>query len=340
MKVDVRNLAYWLLSGALLLALLIYGRPFLIPLVFALIVWAVLNALADFLRRFHLTRWLAWPAAFALIAAGFYFVAVVLANEATALSQQWPVYADKLQHLWSAHGFSRYVPAAQDVGTFLKDTGAGAIAASLVASVGATFVNFGLVVIYVGFLLAEQRYLPAKLAEFRKSAAGAESEALVREIGLQIESYLGISTFIGVAMAASGYVVLRILGVDFAGLWALLIFLLNYIPTVGTLGVVFPALLALAQFGAPGPALVILFVLGPIHFVLNNIVGPVMLGRSLDLSPFTVIVSLTFWGTIWGIGGLFLSVPLTGAAVIVCRHIEGLEWIGNLLAGTRAAPRR
>ena len=128
---------------------------------------------------------------------------------------------------------------------------------------------------------------------------------------------------------------------DFAGFWALLMFLLTYIPTVGAIGVGLPALMALAQFGELGPALIILIVLGITHFFLTNVVETVMLGRTLNLSPFAIILSLTFWGMVWGIGGLFLAVPLTGAVAIAFRHLDGLEWIAELLAGPppRAQPK-
>jgi len=83
---------------------------------------------------------------------------------------------------------------------------------------------------------------------------------------------------------------------------------------------------------------VIAATLGALHFVLANIVSTVMLGRTLNLSPLGIILSLSFWGLIWGIAGLFLAVPITGAFAIVCRHIDGLNWVGVALAGPE--PRR
>ncbi len=334
MKIDSRSLANWLVSGAVLLALLVYGRPFLVPLVFALLVWAVLNALTDLLKSWRLPVWLAWFTAFAVIAAALYLMALVLANEAAALATAAPIYADKLQTIWSKDvPFSHLVPTL-DFATLLRQSEVAGILGRAAASVGNLLLELVLVVIYVGFLLAEQRHLPAKLARLQSnSELEDEGEQVVHAIGAQIQSYLGVCTFLSVLMGGVCYIVLTLLGVDFAGFWALVMFLLTYIPTIGGIGVALPALMALAQFGELGPALIILIVLGITHFFLTNVVETIMLGRTLNLSPFAIIVSLTFWGLVWGIGGLFLAVPMTGAVAIACRHLDGLGWIAELIAG-------
>ena len=334
MKIDNRSLASWLVSAAVLLALLVYGRPLLVPLVFALLLWAILNAVTDLLKRWRFPAPLAWVAAFALIAAALYFVAVVLANEAAALAAQAPSYFTKLEQIWTEWvPFERLMPTF-DFGMLLKQSDVAGMLGRTAASIGNLLLELGLVVIYVGFLLAEQRHLPAKLARLQHNpAVQDESEHVIHEIGRQIQSYIGVCTLLSVLMGAICYVVLAVLGVDFAGFWALVMFLLTYIPTVGGIGVILPALMALAQFGSLGPAIVIVVVLGISHFFLTNVVETVMLGRSLNLSPFAIIVSLTFWGLVWGIGGLFLAVPLTGAIAITCRHLEGMEWVAELIAG-------
>jgi predicted PurR-regulated permease PerM len=141
-------------------------------------------------------------------------------------------------------------------------------------------------------------------------------------------------------MAAVTYVLLLALGVDFAGFWALVLFVLTYIPTIGALGVILPALMALIQFGTWEAPIAIVVILGLMHFLLMNIAEMVILGQTLNLSPFVIILSLTFWGLIWGIAGLFLAVPLTGAIAIVCGHIDGLKWVTILLAAPPPHVRR
>lgn len=338
MKVDDQSLASWLVSGAVVLGLLYYGRELLVPLAFALMLWAVLNALTRELRRMRLPAAVAWVFAFALIGAALYFVAIVIVNEAAAISAQVPVYSTKLQALWHKVPFRTYVPVL-DVPTLVQQYNLPGVVGQMAASIGGTVLEIILIAIYVGFLLAEQRHLPGKLVRLQANAqARGETANVIRAVGFQIQSYIGVCTLLSVLMAAITYGVLALLHIDFAGFWALVMFLVTYIPTVGAVVVVLPALAALAQTGDPGVAVLIALVLSAVHFLLTNVLSTILLGRSLNLSSLVIILSLTFWGLLWGIAGLFLAVPMTGAVAIACRHLDGLEWVSELLAGP--PPRR
>lgn len=333
MKIELRNLDRWLFGTALLLALLYFGRPLLVPLAFAFLLWAILNALVAFLRRFRFPAWLAWAMAFLLIAASLYFVILVLTNEASVLADQVPTYASKLQHIWSSRRWLQRIFPAPDFQSLLDKTDTMAVLSQAVGSIGAVLAKLVLVAVYVGFLLVEQRYLPAKLARFRGTDAGAEGEMVVHLIGRRIQSYLGVCTFLSIVMGVVSYALFASFGLEFAGFWALTMFFLTYIPVLGVVGAALPAVMALLQFGALGPALVILAVLSMAHFILTDVIETIMLGHSLNLSSFVIIVALTFWGLIWGVAGLFLAVPLTSAFVIACRHLDGMEPVADLLAG-------
>ena len=129
------------------------------------------------------------------------------------------------------------------------------------------------------------------------------------------------------------YVILLFYGVDFAEVWALLIFLLNFIPTIGSIiAVIIPALVALVQFDTVWTSVQLLALMGFVQFLIGNVVSPRYMGKTLNLSPFVVIVALTFWGTIWGIEGAFLSVPITASIAIICQYVPGWRWIAILLS--------
>ena len=212
---------------------------------------------------------------------------------------------------------------------------------NLATSLG--FSLFGLiqVLIYVGFLLAEQNDIGAKFGRLQiEPARKEEGHILIRTIARQIQSYLGICTVLSTVMGVVCYALLVLLGVKFAAFWALLVFILTYIPTIGAVAVVAPALMALVQFGTFGPALIVIFVLGALHFALMNVAATLILGQSLNLSPFAIILALTFWGLVWGLGGLFLAVPMTAAIAIICAHIDRLRWVSMLLAAPPPRRRR
>jgi predicted PurR-regulated permease PerM len=334
-KINNQSLSNWLISGAVMLALLIVGREFFVPLVFALLLWAVINAIVSVLERRKIPSFMAWSAAFALIAIALFFATLVLASETANVADQAPELAQKLQVLIRTKlGLGDIVPAL-DAKSLTQNDSVRGFLGSAAASIGNMLVDLVLVVIYVGFLLAEQGHIPEKIARLQKNNSEREGEQVVRAIGHQVQTYLGVCTLASALMAVCTYALLEVMGVDFAAFWALAMFILTYIPTVGAVGVVLPALMALAQFGSFGPAALIAVVLFALHFLLTSVIETVLLGRTLDLSPLAIIVSLTFWGLVWGVGGLFLAVPLTGAIAIICRHIEGLEWVAEVLSGSQ-----
>ncbi len=191
-----------------------------------------------------------------------------------------------------------------------------------------------LVALVAIFLLVEAVGFPAKL----RMALGDRGASFLWLAGVmtEIQQYLAIKTLIS---AATGLLIgggAWLLGVDFALLWGLLAFFLNYIPNVGSLLAAVPAvLIALLQHGL-GTALAFAAVYGAVNVVLGNLAEPALLGRRLGLSPAVVILSLVFWGWVWGPAGMFLSVPLTMVAKIILEHTNDYRWIAALMAG---APR-
>jgi predicted PurR-regulated permease PerM len=189
--------------------------------------------------------------------------------------------------------------------------------------------------------LAEQRFLEDKLGKLEAdSLKRDETGNVIRAIARQVQGYLGVCTLLSVGMGLFTYVVLVLLGVNFAEFWALVLFIANYIPTVGGAAVALPALMALVQTGSVGQMLIVFVLLEAMHFVLANVVSTIMLGRTLNMSPLAIILSLSFWGVIWGIAGLFLAVPLTSALVLVSEHIDGLHWFAIAMAGPQPRRRR
>jgi predicted PurR-regulated permease PerM len=192
---------------------------------------------------------------------------------------------------------------------------AGTFATAMQSVVASTFT----IAIYVVFVLLEHRTLDRKLSAMFPNAERQQSlRATLREIGSRIEAYVLIKTLISFLMAVATFAVLAIAGADFAAFQAFLVFLLNFIPYVGAaIGIVLPALLALLQFGSPTLFVVIASALLLAHVVLGNILEPHMMGRSLNLSPLLMIVSLAAWGAMWGVTGMLLSIPLMVIVMIV-----------------------
>ena len=128
------------------------------------------------------------------------------------------------------------------------------------------------------------------------------------------------------------YFALVLLGIDAPIFWAFLIFILNYIPTVGSLiATTFPSIFAMLQFGEIMPGVWVLIIVGAIQLVVGNYIDPKLTGDSLNVSPLIVILGLAFWGAIWGIIGMFLSVPITVMLIIIFSEIPSTRPIAILL---------
>ena len=111
---------------------------------------------------------------------------------------------------------------------------------------------------------------------------------------------------------------MALFGLEFAVLWAVLTAFLNFVPYIGSvLGVVFPVLMAIVQFEDFGTILWMLLALTAVQFVIGNFLDPYVMGNSLNLSPFAILISLAVWSELWGIPGAFLAVPITAIMTIV-----------------------
>jgi predicted PurR-regulated permease PerM len=126
---------------------------------------------------------------------------------------------------------------------------------------------------------------------------------------------------------------LLIADVDFAGVWGLLIFLLNFIPTVGSIiATIFPALIALAQSDGYTLFLLVLFGIGALQVCIGNILEPRLMGSSFNLSPIIILLNLALWGYIWGIIGMFLCVPFLIIVTIILSHFPQTRPIAVILS--------
>jgi predicted PurR-regulated permease PerM len=205
---------------------------------------------------------------------------------------------------------------------------------SLLTSVGSIVLAFVVVFLYATFLLLERRSFETKLANLSDDPARvARIRQVIGAINQRIGSYLALKTLISLLLGVLSYVVMRLFGLEFAALWAVLAAFLNFIPYVGSvLGVVFPVLMAIVQFGDLGTILSVLLALTLLQFAIGNFLDPYMMGNSLNLSPFAILISLAVWSELWGVPGAFLAVPITAILTIVFSEFPGTRPIAVLLS--------
>jgi AI-2 transport protein TqsA len=202
--------------------------------------------------------------------------------------------------------------------------------ADSIFGIGAALSNTLLVVLTMILMLLEAHTVPGKLRLLSRSpSAGIEH---FRRIAVDVQNYLAIKTVLSIGTGAVVGISALVLDIDFAILWALLAFLLNFIPNIGSIIAAVPAvLLAFIQQGAT-TALLFLLVYVAVNMVIGNVLEPMWMGKRLGLSTTVVFLSLLVWGEIWGTMGMLLSVPLTMVLKIMLENSRDYAFVAELLS--------
>jgi predicted PurR-regulated permease PerM len=198
--------------------------------------------------------------------------------------------------------------------------------------------NFFLILLTMIFMLFEAASFPTKV----RTAVGPgrfDAENM-RHAVIQVQRYLGLKTVTSLTTGLLVGLWTAILGLDFAVVWGLLAFLLNYIPSIGSIVAAIPAVLLGLIQGGLGYALLIAIGYVVVNVGIGNFVEPWLMGRTLGLSTLVVFLSLVFWGWMWGGVGMLLSVPLTMIFKILFENTDDLQWIAVMLDNRRCAEKR
>ena len=341
----LQRAALWAIVVAATMYLLVAGRGLILPFVLGIVLWYMVDALADAFEhprfgRLYLPRPLALLAALCIMSGLLWVVGRTISRNVSAVVAASPNYESRLQNLIDGGARMIGVEQAPTIGE-LFDRISLADTLSSIATAAASVVSVaGIVLIYAGFLFVEQVRFRRKLAIVLGSGENqARVQAVLDQIDHDIRVYIRIKTTLAVITSVLAYSVMASVGVDFAGFWAVMVFFFYYIPTVGSiLAIVAPAMLTLVQFDSITPFLIVLLVFGTIQVVTANVIEPAIMGSSLNLSPLVVIVSLMVWGTMWGVVGMFLCVPIMVVALIVLAQFKTTRPLAVLLSADGRIP--
>jgi AI-2 transport protein TqsA len=311
------------------------GAAFFQPLLMALFLTVLCVPPLSWLRRRGLPEWLAITVVIASAVLIVLAVAVVVGGTIQSFYEELPIYRARLDGIvQSGLSWLQSQGIAISAEALTRDINTGAImdlTGATASSIVSAFSNVVLVLLLMGFMLYEAGRVPARL----RRAVGdpdADLDYLARG-ATDVQRYLAIKTLMSLLNAAVAIGVCVGLGVDFALLWGLFAFLFNFVPNVGSiLAAIPPVLLALVQHGPARAALVAALYL-VIDVISGHVLEPKIMGKRLGLSPLVVMLSLVFWGWMWGPVGMILSVPLTSMAKIMFEHSTDLRWLAVLLGG-------
>jgi predicted PurR-regulated permease PerM len=229
-------------------------------------------------------------------------------------------------------GDDRQVP---DIAELIDPGWAMGMAAALLNGVQDVLTNTFLIILTMVFFLLEASSMATKAeAAFGRSARSFERP---RQFMHNLGRYLGIKTAVSLATGFLAWLVTSLVGLDFPLLWGMLAFLLNYVPTIGSIIAAVPAvLLALVQLGPADATTTAIGFVG-INILFGNLLEPRLMGYGVGISPLIVFTGLVFWGWIFGPVGMLLSVPLTMSLKMAFENNENTKWIAILIGSERDA---
>ncbi len=319
--------------------LLVQARPVLEPLVISVLLWFLLTALARVIAR-GLRGPGAQPGTAAhLLSALVTLLAIVglslmVSASVAGFRENLPSYEANLRSMLQEVGRMLGLGDMLDLQALTQGVEVSDLALSL-AGTAAGFVSALVVIlVYVVFIFAETRAVPAKFAALAPEPdRHRELSETVAKIRHDIETYLGVKVIIGAAQAVPTYAILALTGVDGAAFWSVIIFVASFVPTVGSLvGIVFPSLVALAQFGSLPLFVWVTGSLAVVQLAGSNWLEPKLMGSSLNLSPLVILIAIFAGGAVWGITGALVAVPALAIAVIVFARLDSMRPVAVLLS--------
>ncbi len=338
MNLRILNVTNSLLVLALFVFTLYIGQALILPFVVAIIVSYFFVNVTNFFEGIPLARWriprklavlLSLAVTFLLFDMGVGF----LIDSASGVINEAPVYQAKLlemaQKVDVVFGEEQVY-----LNEFISGVNLNRIITSAAASVSNLLRYFSLVIVYVLFILLEYKSINTKLRAMSKNEEQyARWDAIVTRIISDINTYMKIKTFVSALTGLLSFLILTFFGVNFAALWAVIIFLLNFIPTIGSIfAVVMSLVVVLVQFGSFSHLLTVGLLLTAVQLGIGNILDPRLMGRSLNLSPLVLLLALAFWGAIWGVLGMFLCVPFMVIINIILSHFPQTRKIAIVLS--------
>lgn len=344
---DTNKIFYILLFFAIVLTCAIFKTlsSVILPVIFALILAFTLLPLIQFLNIKLKFPWIlgTFSIIFLLIIVIF-GISSLLVSSLSSIFSEYPKYETKFLYIYQliAQQFNLEFDAGQ---SFIENVWKYLQVRQYIQK-GAIFLSTGLVsfsksvlliLLLLTFLLLEIRFTKKKISRNLNESSKSTVLSIIQTVINETQKYLSIKFFVSLATGFLVTIVSIIFGLDFPIVWGFLAFLMNFIPTFGSIiSVLITTLFGLLQFYPESILKVILLfiLLVAINFTIGNIIEPKIEGEQLGLSPFVILVSLSLWGWIWGFVGMILAVPMTVICKIVCENISYLKIIAVILGNS------
>lgn len=340
-RVSASAFFYTFASITMIIIGVIYFDNILKPFIVAFLIWFIINQIKLSLGKIKIRGkamhpYLQSSLAFFSIFAVLYLITELLIVNIEGIAAAMPEYLKNFERSYTQIEDLINNPNFTDhLQEYISKLNLSGMATSLVGSLSGFAATSAVVIVYVIFFLMEdavykvkfEKLFPVKNEQYIKFLHN------LRSISESIRYYIGSMTAISFATGIISYVILLIMGVEYAFLWAFLVFILNFIPYIGPLiSSILPAIFAVIISGDLMQFVYVFAAMEVIQIIIGNFIQPMIMGKGSNLSPITVIVSLALWGMLWGIVGMILAVPITSVMVIIFSQVPSTKWIAILLS--------
>jgi len=324
------------------MAVLKIASSVILPFTIAALLAFVFLPMIKALDKIRCPRFLSILLVVIIIISGMYLFGMVIFSSGRMIAAQWPNFEYRFQVIynWAAEIFElsndteltfwQNLWGQEIIRNFIRD---------FTISSSNIFLRFlssaVLVVLFIVFILMEAGFIKEKLMVAFENHIG-NVEGMGNELISQVTRYLTAKFLISLANGLIFAGAFFLVGLEFAVVWGVIQFLLNFIPTLGSIAAgVIISLFALLQFWPdPAPIIIVIAVILAVNMILGNILDPKIVGDHVGISPLVILISLSLWGYIWGFAGMVLAVPMTVIIKIICENIPIMEPV-SVLIGSR-----
>ncbi len=340
-RTSASSIFYSLASIALVIMGLIYFANIIKPFFIAFLIWFIINQLKEALGKItvkgkQIPGGIRSMLAFLIILMLSYLVGKLLASNLENIAASMPSYLANLnKYIDEASALLNDPKYADYLQKWIDGIDFAGMATSLVNSFSGILANLAIIFVYVIFFLMEDASRKLKLETLFPQKGKDYNKFInnVQNISQAISSYIWQKTLISLITGGLSFIILLIMGVEYAFLWSFLIFIFNFIPYIGPLiSSLFPAIFAVLITSDLMQFLYVFAAMEGVQIVLGNFVEPKMMGKGTNIGPVVVIVALAFWGMIWGLVGMILAVPVTAVLVIILSQIPSTRYMAILLS--------
>ncbi len=313
------------------------AKPVFFPFFLAIFFYFILSPALDFLTRLKIPRAVALFLIIAIAFSALYLLGVLVYSSGQEFASSFPEYAQRMGAFFSelTEKLER-LSLHWDPGAWSKSLDTDRIAAVFLSSLNkffSFFSTFVLIFVFLIFMLAGRGKLMVKVEKSFPPSRARKITAVIENIDSQVQRYLLIKTGVSVISGVLAGVVLAAFGFRYAILFGFLTFLLNFIPSLGSIiAISFSSAMAAFQLASYWRGVWIFLILAALELLIANFLEPKLMGVGLGLSPLAVLFSLFFWGWLWGIPGMILAVPLMAIIKIGCANVPSLQFISEIIS--------